>query len=40
MWVTCTVYLLIIQIGVKSPLASLEELYCGYVGGESTLNLI
>lgn len=39
MWVTCTVYLLIIQIEVKSLLASLDELYCGCVGGERTLNL-
>ena len=39
MWVTCTMYLLIIQIEVKSLLASLGELYCGCVGGERTLNL-
>ena len=39
MWVTCTMYLLIIQIEVKSLLASLGELCCGCVGGERTLNL-
>lgn len=39
MWVTCTMYLLIIQIEVKSLLASLDELCCGCVGGERTLNL-
>lgn len=39
MWVTCTIYLLIIQIEVKSLLASLGELCCGCVGGERTLNL-